>query len=254
MNIRFPRSGQAAKIARLCLAEQGVNISHSAALELVARLHGYANWQAMDADKRFEDKPGLKPVASAEYDFQLPAGQAVRIGVENVRVHIKREAEGVAIDVHARELERMPGPLASAYVFYSDALPSVPCETGLFLSVDAKGTQWYYATLPLAPVTKAEQRPADAVGPFESAEQAVEAAYEALGMEFEVQWRRAELPASGIFTVCQDGGAYRRGADLQDALRFAKAMSDSGAGGCWTVIDAHHRVLGLYWLGPNPVN
>lgn len=128
MNLRIPRSGRAAKIARAYLAREGIGISHTQALELVARLHGYASWQAMQSDKRFEWAPALKPVSSDEYDFQYERGSSVWVGVENISVYIKREQEGVVVDLFAKGREDH-GSLASTYLFYEEATEHDEDET-----------------------------------------------------------------------------------------------------------------------------
>lgn len=120
MNLRMPRSGRAARLARAYLASQGVTVSHSQALELVARLHGYASWQAMAADRRFAEAPALKPVSSDEYELTRPRGRSVWIGVENLSVYIKRDDEGVAVDLYARGAEDRDS-LAATYALYAEA-------------------------------------------------------------------------------------------------------------------------------------
>lgn len=120
MNLRIPRSGQAAKIAQAYLATQGIDIAHSQALELVARLHGYESWQAMRADKRFDGAPALKPASSVEYEFCHVRGSSVWLGIENISVYVRRGDEGVSVDLFARDCEDQDS-LVGTWLPYDEA-------------------------------------------------------------------------------------------------------------------------------------
>lgn len=120
MNIRYPRSGNAARIAKDFLRTEGLNITHTQAKELVARLHGYANAQAMAADSRFADAPALRPESSHEYVMTGPKQSSVWIGVENVSVYLKKADEGVVVDFFIKGHEDEES-LQSAWLEYNDA-------------------------------------------------------------------------------------------------------------------------------------
>lgn len=120
MNIRIPRSGQAARIAKAYLSTLGLTLSHSQALELVARLHGYADNQAMQSDSRFVDPPALRAIASNEFEFLGPRQSNVWMSVENLSVYIKREDEGVVVDIFALGKED-EGTLATTWAMYKEA-------------------------------------------------------------------------------------------------------------------------------------
>jgi hypothetical protein len=118
MNIRIPRTGQAAKIAQTYLKSQGLALSHSQSLELVARLHGYASWHALEADIRFKDAPALKPISSNEYELGEKERSAW-IGVANISVSVTRTDEGVAVDLYAKGCE--DDSLAGTSLFFHEA-------------------------------------------------------------------------------------------------------------------------------------
>jgi hypothetical protein len=118
MNIRIPRSGQAARLAKAYLASQGLDISHSQALELIARLHGYSDTQAMKADTRFADAPALQPISSNEYELRAKPHSAW-IGVDNISVSVTRTDEGVCVDLYAKGFENKS--LAGTSLFFHEA-------------------------------------------------------------------------------------------------------------------------------------
>lgn len=106
MDIRIPRSGTAAKQARNYLASQGVAVTHTQMLELVARLHGYADLQAMKADEahRYVDPHALKSESSNEYVLQ-PGQSPAWVLVDQVSVRIARKDEGVLVALYAAGAE-----------------------------------------------------------------------------------------------------------------------------------------------------
>lgn len=121
MNIRIPRSGKAAKIAQEFLKTLGFKVPHAQALELIARLHGYPDWHAMDADTRFAEAPALKPVSSNEYE--LTAKQpAAWVTVDTISVSITRTDEGVVVDLYAKGKE--DDSLAGTGLTFVEAEPS----------------------------------------------------------------------------------------------------------------------------------
>ena len=119
MNIRIPQTGHAAKIAKAYLATQNVNINHSQALELIARIHGYTDWHALESDIRFADAPALAPVSSNEYELK-PNERSVWIGVDNISVSVTRNDEGVTVDLYAKGRE--DNSLAGTSLLFHEAL------------------------------------------------------------------------------------------------------------------------------------
>lgn len=102
MNIRVPQSGNAAKLAKSFLKEKGIDIPHSMALELVARLHGYADNQAMQADERFQAPLALLPKASAVYELRDSAS-LVFVQVEDTLVRIERAEKEVLVGISGKD-------------------------------------------------------------------------------------------------------------------------------------------------------
>lgn len=129
MNIRTPRSGQAARIAKSYLSTLGLNVTHSQALELIARLHGYTDNQAMQSDARFAGPMVLRADSSTEFTFVAPRQSNVWLTVENLSVQVKRDDEGVVVDVFARGKED-EGTLASTWAMYQDAMEDPDEEQG----------------------------------------------------------------------------------------------------------------------------
>jgi len=118
MNIRTPQPTQAARLLKAFFASQGVEISHSQALEAVSRLHGYQNYQAMQADTRFADAPALKPVSSNEYELGEKE-HSVWIGVDGISVYVARNDEGVSVDLYAKGHE--DDSLMGTYLHFDEA-------------------------------------------------------------------------------------------------------------------------------------
>ncbi len=122
MNIRVPQSGQAARIAKAYLKTLGIDLKHTQALELIARLHGYTDNQAMQADPRFRDAPVLRADACDEYTLVASKQSSVWVTVENISVYIKKDDEGVAVDLFPTGQEDGES-LAGTWALYQDALP-----------------------------------------------------------------------------------------------------------------------------------
>lgn len=120
MNIRTPRSGKAAKLAKAYLQSQGFDVSHQQALELVARLHGYTSYQAMAADGAFADPLALK--AESSYDYILQKDEpSVWITVDNVSVYVRRNDEGVSVDLYPKG-DEMSDSLAGTFITFEEAI------------------------------------------------------------------------------------------------------------------------------------
>lgn len=119
MNIRTPQPTQAARLLKTFFAGQGILVTHSQALEAIARLHGYQTWQAMNADDRFADAPTLKPVSSNEYALQ-PTGNAAWVQVDGINVSVTRTDEGVIVDLYKTGEENEC--LATAGLMFQDVL------------------------------------------------------------------------------------------------------------------------------------
>jgi hypothetical protein len=121
MDIRIPQSGNAAKQARSYLASQGVAVTHTQALELVARLHGYADLQAMKADEatRYADPHALKSESANEY--VLKEGQShAWVTVDQVSVRIARKEDLARVELFTAGEEDM-APATGAELAFADA-------------------------------------------------------------------------------------------------------------------------------------
>lgn len=118
MNIRVPQATQAARLLKNFFASQGIDIKHTQALEAVARLHGYQDWQAMQADPRFADVPALRPVSSNEYVLREKEPSAW-VQVDNISVSVVRTDEGVCVDLFAAGHE--DESLAGTSLFFHEA-------------------------------------------------------------------------------------------------------------------------------------
>lgn len=118
MNIRIPQATQAARLLKKFFGTQGIQVTHVQALEAVARMHGYQDLHAMQADARFADAPVLRPMSSNEFD--LREGQhSVWIGVDGISVSVVRNDEGVSVDLYAKGHE--DESLTSTYLHFSEA-------------------------------------------------------------------------------------------------------------------------------------
>lgn len=126
MNIRIPASGKAAKIAKAFLKTQGIELKHAQALELVARLHGYTDNQAMQNDVNFQDPLGLAAEGSTDFVFKGARNSSIWITVENISVYVKRADEGVIVDLYKKGNEDDES-LAGTYLEYNEAMDA--CDT-----------------------------------------------------------------------------------------------------------------------------
>lgn len=128
MNIRVPQATQAGRLLKAFFKEQGIAVTHSQALEAVARLHGYPNWQVMQADARFADAPALTPVSSNEYELR-PNERSAWIGVQGISVHVAQTDEGVIVDMYAKGHE--DNALVGTALFFHEAAESAVEEHAL---------------------------------------------------------------------------------------------------------------------------
>lgn len=245
MNIRIPRSGQAAKLAKAFLREQGIEASHQQCLELVARLHGYQDWHAMEADKRFEHKPALKPVSSDEYEL-TEGSLSAWVQVENISVYVRRNDEGVSVDLFPVGQED-GGSLVGTWLTFDEAkLDEDEEATGrglkrIWIQREAKRDRWYWSESKLEPLLEgAATRREGVFGPFDF-EQLLEHLQDNVGapqQDFEVSWTRPshETPKSEDgYVVLQDEGFVEKNKTLRESLEMARNMRDAGADGVWTV-------------------
>lgn len=127
MSVRQPNPTQAAGILRAFLKEQGLALKHTAALEAVARVSGFTDWQAMAAAQKATpvnaDKSALKARLNQKSDdeFELLDTESVWIGVGSLSVYLRPTDEGVVVDLYPRDVEDGES-LASTYAFYQEAL------------------------------------------------------------------------------------------------------------------------------------
>lgn len=145
MTFRNPQSGNTARIAKAYLKTQGIAITHAQALELVARFNGYTDNQAMQADTKFVDPLVLVPVSSNEFTLVGPKQTGVWLTVENISVHVKKDDDGVSVDLFA--LGKEDDSLGGNWLLYSEAAggeddaPSATCNASVqAVTVDPQRT------------------------------------------------------------------------------------------------------------------
>ncbi len=252
MNIRIPQSGNAAKLAKDYLQSQGCKVSHQQCLELVARLHGYQSWQAMHSDSRFADKLALKPASSIEYTLD-PKASAVWVEVQNISVHIRRNDEGVSVDLFPVGREDAESLVGTWLTFDEAQVDVEEAQANFWLQYDRARDAWYWSAQPVPslatpgaqPPRLAGQRDVDWAGPFSGHEDAVEAAV-GVNADASLDWVRSDAPVQAKCAVFQDNGDYRQGLDRFDACKLARDMRDAGAGGTWTVETEDGELIAIY--------
>ena len=250
MNIRVPQTGKAAKLARSYLQSQGLALSHQQALELVARLHGYQDWQAMQADARFEQAPALRPTASDEYELAAGQGSAW-VGVDNISVYIRRNDEGVTVDLYPKG-DEMAGSLAGTSLTFAEAAIDEPQpfeqpQDGsiirAYLHKDATTGRWTWS---LTRVDACSNQP-PSVGAWLHVEDCMAALAEHLkDAPFTIDWECYAPVMKGPYQVFQDGGDFQRYVMPHEALNAARNMRDAGAEGTWTVETAEGLLIALF--------
>lgn len=127
MDIRKPNPAKAAGILRAFLKTQGIELKHTAALEAVARVAGYSNWQAMAADpkaRQHEAPALLRQDSACEYTFVGPPQERVWITLGNVSAYLGANEEGVVVDLFAKSDEDSASS-ASAFLSFNEARDAV---------------------------------------------------------------------------------------------------------------------------------
>lgn len=253
MNIRIPQSGKAAKLAKEFLQSQGLAASHQQCLELVARLHGYQDWHAMQGDKRFEHKPALKAVSSDEYELNADTRSAW-VQVDNITVYVRRDDEGVSVDLYPVGQEDAES-LAGAWLTFGEAEEAArPHEHQAWLQYDKHRDAWYWSARKVPSLTAPDlvvaqfdgKRETDWAGAFTDHEDAVEAAVARLGDDTRIDWVRSDAPREATCSVLQDNGEYMEDLTLHGALKTARDIRDSGVGGTWTVETEDGELIAIY--------
>jgi hypothetical protein len=127
MQVIKPTPSQAAFILKKFMDESGEPMKLSRAQEAVARMQGFANWNALTSV--MHPKVGEKLAAGcltqeSDRAYRLNSGtqSSVWLGVNNVDVYIKHDDEGVVVDLFARGAAEGGGEsLASTYLLFADA-------------------------------------------------------------------------------------------------------------------------------------
>jgi len=127
MNIRTPQPAQAARLLQQFFKAQGLEVKYSQALEAVARLNGYQDLHAMQADIRFSDPLSITAVSSNEFELREKE-HSVWIGVDGISVCVTRNDEGVSVDLYAKGHE--DNSLQGTYLHFAEAEDSVEDEEG----------------------------------------------------------------------------------------------------------------------------
>lgn len=117
MNIRTPQPAQAARLLQQFFKAQGLEVKYSQALEAVARLNGYQDLHAMQADTRFADPLVLTAISSNEFELREKE-HSVWIGVDGISVSVTRNDEGVSVDLYAKGRE--DDSLAGTYLHFAE--------------------------------------------------------------------------------------------------------------------------------------
>ena len=128
MQVITPTPSQAAFVLKKYLQEQGVEMKLGQMQEAVARMQGYASWNALTADVAPRGNTpadgALKRTAPGQYTVQEGAPDALFVTVGPVTTRITREAEGVTVDLLSTvDLARtVHAPaIATAYAEFSEA-------------------------------------------------------------------------------------------------------------------------------------
>lgn len=127
MQVITPTPSQAALVLKKYFQEQGVDLEVSQMQEAVARMQGYASWNALAAAI---DPRGAKPAASViaqagpeQYVMQNKAGTSALVALGPLTVKIKRDDEGVGVELlSTADLAQtaFADPVASSYAMFSD--------------------------------------------------------------------------------------------------------------------------------------
>jgi len=125
MNIRTPQPAQAARLLQQFFKTQSLEVKYSQALEAVARINGYQDLHAMQADTRFADPLVLTAVSSNEFELR-EKDHNVWIGVDGISVCVTRNDEGVSVDMYAKGHE--DDSLQGTYLHFAEAEESVEEE------------------------------------------------------------------------------------------------------------------------------
>ena len=131
-----PTPSQAAFVLKRFMAEQGVTVPLASAQEAVARMLGFANWQALVAvqDPRIGSLPGcLKQKDETTYILSSGPQSYAHLEIQNMCISIKHEDEGVVVDVYAKaalnsEVDCLE-PLATLSAAFNDATPDDDDDT-----------------------------------------------------------------------------------------------------------------------------
>lgn len=106
MHFRIRQGTEAANIAMAYLKDQGIQVSQDQALELAARLHGYADLEAMEAETSLFSIPlAMRPDSSTEFTMLTEVQRAVWVTVKNVRLEIRHLADGVTVDAYPDSID-----------------------------------------------------------------------------------------------------------------------------------------------------
>lgn len=118
MNIRTPQPAQAARLLQQFFKAQGLEVKYSQALEAVARMNGYQDLHAMQADTRFVDPLVISAISSNEFELR-EKDHNVWIGVDGISVCVTRNDEGVSVDLYAKGHE--DNSLQGTYLHFAEA-------------------------------------------------------------------------------------------------------------------------------------
>lgn len=136
MSNRKPNPTQAAGILRRFLKDAGIELQHTAALEAVARISGFTDWQAMAADQKMQaerdaEYPPLLQLEPGNDNSNFvyvanPHNKGAWVAIGNISAYLKPTDEGVVVDLFALGAEDR-GSETSTYLHYQEALDAL-CE------------------------------------------------------------------------------------------------------------------------------
>lgn len=124
MQVIKPTPSQSAFIMTKFFKERDIAVSTSQAQEVIARMWGYANWNALTShiDPRVGDPKGkLQQESETVYTLLGGVQTSIMIAVNNLQVCLKHEDEGVVVDVFSKTgLDKGEESLGSTWVMFNE--------------------------------------------------------------------------------------------------------------------------------------
>jgi hypothetical protein len=144
MQVIKPTPSQAAFVLKKFLEEHGVSMKLSKTQDAVARMQGYANWNALasEIDPKVGTPNGcLRQDDTKNYTLLSGKQSAVFITIQNVQVSVKHDDEGVVVDVFSKQgLQNGEESLGSTWVTFAEAEGEEDTENSKENTEDSEGS------------------------------------------------------------------------------------------------------------------